>query len=386
MPIQVDATGTALDTTGTTSVNYSGITVGSGANRALIVFVAWGAGTNPGAVSGATWDSGGSNQAMTLLESNLTGPFQQIYGLVNPTPGNKTLNVSWTNSANSVVNAQSYTGVLQTGGTTTWPNGTTSTATSTAPSLAVTSAAGHLPVTLLSTGATPTISAPTQTQIWLDNAGANVHSLGQNSAPNNLSGTSITFAATLSASTLWMMTGVDMLPVPPIGGIQLAGNANAGPAEVELNNLALRNIFRPNDFTFLGSFSVTNQNTVKGTAGAATGGWFGMYWPQANSAALIKKLSVSAVSSTAGTTGPGILQAVKFTAVPYSVANSYNSTALVYPLTNKLRIGEALSAFEFGTGTSNSTAMLTGAGVVYEPNPIGAVVVRVGGLGLDSGG
>jgi hypothetical protein len=94
----------------------------------------------------------------------------------------------------------------------------------------------------------------------------------------------------------------------PIGTIQLAGNANAGPAEVELNTLAARFVARPNDFQTLGSYFTTGQFS----ANSANTNWnfsfsttlapcFAFQWPVNSAIALIKKINVSmAGNSLAG--------------------------------------------------------------------------------------
>lgn len=48
-----------------------------------------------------------------------------------------------------------------------------------------------------------------------------------------------------------------------IGNVQIAGNANAGPIEVELNTLAARAVSRPQDWTIYGSYRIgTDRFTV----------------------------------------------------------------------------------------------------------------------------
>lgn len=100
-----------------------------------------------------------------------------------------------------------------------------------------------------------------------------------------------------------------------IGTVQIAGNIKAGPAEVELNTLAYRNIVRPQDYTFAGSYSVspqsqgipTNCNIASGTNGStaiavsANNAWWNVCFrnPSSNLAA-IRKVSVNFLALSGG--------------------------------------------------------------------------------------
>lgn len=102
-----------------------GITVGSGSNRALVALLQFD--VDPGTVT-VTWDSGGTNQSMTLIEklvnSGGTG-CAILFGLVAPTSGEKKVLVSWANTiTDNFFSAVSFTGVNQTGGATTFYNAT----------------------------------------------------------------------------------------------------------------------------------------------------------------------------------------------------------------------------------------------------------------------
>src|ERR1700674_83973 len=81
-----------------TSFTSTQFTVGSASNRALVVTVAFAGATS---AQTATWDSGGTNQAMSVHSTN--GGLTVIFTLVAPTSGNKTLSVSWTTARASTV-------------------------------------------------------------------------------------------------------------------------------------------------------------------------------------------------------------------------------------------------------------------------------------------
>lgn len=208
MAVVVDATGTADSTaTNGTSFNYTGITVGSGSNRALIfILVTSNAGGNFATGATATWDSGGTNQAMTVIKSQqATGDNNLgvvwIFGLRNPVAGNKTLAVAWTNANGHGACAISFTGVDQTSDAIAFPNSNSATATSGGLSLAITSAAGNIPITGATAG---TISAPNQTQIFLDTVAIDDGG-GQRAA----GAASVTFTWT-NGATQWAMAGCDV--------------------------------------------------------------------------------------------------------------------------------------------------------------------------------
>ena len=117
--VGLDAVGTLSHNTAS-GVTYTGITIGaSGVNRALGIAIGWL--TDPGAISIARWDNGGTNQNLVELAS-ISHPtlnwFSKVYGVIAPTTGNKTLQITWTNSVEYAVNALSFVNVDQTGGAT----------------------------------------------------------------------------------------------------------------------------------------------------------------------------------------------------------------------------------------------------------------------------
>ena len=106
-----------------TTVDFTGLTVGTGSNRALVALAA-----NTGGLSNIsiTWDPVGANQALTRIQTVTSGGIvTEVWGLVNPVSGNKILRASWTTTGSFYLSAVSFTGVDQTGGTTTFNNSTT---------------------------------------------------------------------------------------------------------------------------------------------------------------------------------------------------------------------------------------------------------------------
>lgn len=204
--VAIDATGTSQGTTTNTPIttfNYTGITVGAGSNRALIIVVTINDSTlSPPTGVSATWDSGVTNQAMTLLVSNADVPDNNnpvfIFGLRNPASGNKTLNISWTNSNTIALNAISFTGVDQTSDGTAFPHTATSNNAGGALSIAVTSAVGNWTIAGIAGGVS---STPNHT-IWLNSltdAGGTLYTDGDNVFAQQATGAAtVTFTDTMT--------------------------------------------------------------------------------------------------------------------------------------------------------------------------------------------
>lgn len=138
------AAGAVLSGGGATTLDHTTLTIGSGTNRALTAILQF----DNKSVSGVTmaWDPAGTNQALTLIGtvSNAGANGRtEVWGLVAPTSGNKTLRASWTGGSQCAIGAVSWTGVDQTGGTTSFPNFNSATGTGTTASVTITSGTGH---------------------------------------------------------------------------------------------------------------------------------------------------------------------------------------------------------------------------------------------------
>lgn len=148
----------ALDTCGSpnevssgnpvTSATFSNLTISAGlTNSAMIAVVAVsGAGTTT--MQSAIWDLVGANQAMTLLGEAHTataGTQVFLFGLRNPTSGNKSVSFAWTTGTQVIMQACSFSGVVQTSDAAAFPHFTS--ANSAAPSqITITSATGDMVV------------------------------------------------------------------------------------------------------------------------------------------------------------------------------------------------------------------------------------------------
>ena len=133
MAVALDAQSSAFTASQSlASYTNAAFTVGSGANRALVVALVCESttGNSPTAPT-LSWDSTGTNQSMQLISTmsdNRTSSEIRhfIFGLVAPTSGNKKLAVGGLNTnCASILAYISWTGVDQTGGTTTFKNAAT---------------------------------------------------------------------------------------------------------------------------------------------------------------------------------------------------------------------------------------------------------------------
>lgn len=160
--VTVNAVGTETYHTAVTTLNYVGITVAAGSHLALVLTINFGSSTVSGVT--AVWDSGGSNQAMTQIVIRQSAQASSvIFGLRNPTAGNKTLLISWTGSSELYVAAVSFAGVNQTSDGAAFPH---SNSGINAQTIAITSANGNKVVGCQASGSSQ--GNTTGTQLYND--------------------------------------------------------------------------------------------------------------------------------------------------------------------------------------------------------------------------
>lgn len=207
MSVAIDATGAHTNFSGIiTSQTYSNLTVGAGATSIVMSAIFFDA--DPGTAS-AVWDSGGSNQAMTLISSQAAEPGTpigtvQLWGLASPTltPGNKNLVLNWTNATRVDMLAASYLGSA-TSFAAAFAAATPATGNSTAPSITLPSGAGHQVFGAVSDNAGNGISGCTV---------YNWDSFTSEGVSQASGAASVTLSATLATSALWAWCAVDILP------------------------------------------------------------------------------------------------------------------------------------------------------------------------------
>lgn len=208
-PAILDVVGTQNTTGGVTTVAYTGITVGTDKNRALAVSISWLG--NPGAITVARWDDGASNQNLTLIKTvtDADGHVQNLYGLVNPINGNKTLRITWTNSTEYGMNVIALKNVEQ-DITKAFPNSVSATGNSAAPSIQIVMTNGQMGLSCIGTGTGPTLNSVSATQLWL------VHGLGSWEGGGSYSFSSGDFSAVLSVAGNWGMIATAVAPYNPL--------------------------------------------------------------------------------------------------------------------------------------------------------------------------
>lgn len=203
--VAFDAFATAgANVTGTT-IGLTTQTVGVGSNRALVAGLSIQAQASAASVT-CSWDSAGTPQPMSLITSvNVNGATgtMQLWGLVNPTSGNKTLTCSWTGSNQIGIASAAFTGVNQAGGTTSFPNSATGSGAS-GPTLNVTNVTNGIVVDLV--GSSAVVSAPTQTIMTPIN---NSPAIGLGMSRSSAAG-AVTFAWTAAGN--WGQVGTAISP------------------------------------------------------------------------------------------------------------------------------------------------------------------------------
>lgn len=190
--------------------DFTGLTITGGlSNSALVATVIFDTLTLSGI--SATWDQGGTNQAMTLIGTASTpgsAGVTQLYGLVAPTSGNKTLRIAYTGVAQMFVDACSYSGVNQAGGTTSFPNFNSATAINdAAPTVTIMSAVGHAVLAGITCNA-HSLTSVNNTSIYTDNGGA-VICAGANRAAG---AASVVMSGVINIIDNWAVVGTDIAP------------------------------------------------------------------------------------------------------------------------------------------------------------------------------
>jgi len=221
-----------------TSASYTGLTVPSGSSNPAIIcgLALYPSGGVAAAGISATWDFGGTNQAMDFIGSAPTvagSDYIILFGLVNPTPGALTLHITWTNTQIPNIMANHLTGVDQTGGATTWLNFSTNALTSASPSFNVgaTYNSGASPSNTSLLYAAMTIQASTLTGVgsassWWTSNNFNASPVRSAGGQYTLPTTSTnTLSWTLGASAACAMAGIEIKPAAGPGFTALAGQS-----------------------------------------------------------------------------------------------------------------------------------------------------------------
>jgi hypothetical protein len=205
--VAIDVTGTpTLSTASVSPHTYTGLTTGvSLSNGAVLFFVFADTHVTGGA---ATWDG----VACTLVASGQTTTTFgriEIWALspIGAHTGAKTFSYSWSSggSVQTEIIGLSFTGVDQTGGVTSFPNGTSATGSSVGTSITVTSAVGDIALAGHVIDVS-TFNSVNNTQVLLDNTPNNI-----GTAANRAAGAAtVTLTGTQAATGTWASVGVDV--------------------------------------------------------------------------------------------------------------------------------------------------------------------------------
>lgn len=204
MAVAVSSTGTAVYSAAASPRTFT-FTVNSGDTLAVFFIVADAAPV----ITSVTWDSGGTNQACTLVgtkaDTTTTSGTVWIYAVVNPTSGvSKTLSVVFTGTVGISAEMQSYIGTVTTSVAAACTNVLTANGLgTTAATAAQSGASGDMYV---SAYVSATINSVNNTSIYL------LAPAGNDAAANRLLSTGV--SATLSAaltSALWAAVSCDIV-------------------------------------------------------------------------------------------------------------------------------------------------------------------------------
>ncbi|MBZ5616228.1 MAG: hypothetical protein LAO23_19645 [Acidobacteriia bacterium] len=187
--------------TGVTSFSFNNQTITAGlTNPALVVFLAQ---TNNTVVTGltVTWDSGGTNQAMTQLAHLQLGIADgYLFGLLNPTAGNKTLAASWTTASQFIVGSMSVSHASA------FQNPTTNNGTSALETVTIASQANDMVATVFASTQNQT-GGFNGTQVFLNNGG----NIWTCAGSRNPGAASVTATANISVSAAWLAVAIDIV-------------------------------------------------------------------------------------------------------------------------------------------------------------------------------
>lgn len=211
MAVAFDAQiGTATDTTNTSFSNTT-LTIGAISNAVLLVFLSWT--SNPGTVT-VTWNG----VACTLIGSQTTsdGAVSQMYGLINPATGNKTLAVTSTNSVELIMTAGSFSGADQGAVSTTFAHVTSAALSTANPSTVVTSAVGNFTAAMMTTkSGVPSGNKTSFTNFPFSGAGA------INADDQRTTGAATVTYAWTHGATAWATMACDIAALGTVGSTPL---------------------------------------------------------------------------------------------------------------------------------------------------------------------
>lgn len=212
--VAFDAKSTADTLSGASvlTVTNANLTIGTISNGALIAILLLD--NHLPASAAVTWNGVNCPLIGTINTASGNNGRVDLYGLVNPASGNHSLVATWlTTSCQAMLYGVSFSGVNQTGGTTSFAHfGSSATATA-APSVAITSATGNAVVGAFTTDAPGTISSTGNTNLFIDNGGANIDGAAEYAS----GAASVSVSGAVTAIGNCAIAGVDLVAAVAAG-------------------------------------------------------------------------------------------------------------------------------------------------------------------------
>lgn len=208
--VTVNATATVATTAGATSLTNSSLTIAPGAT-ALLAWLSFNEQSISASGETVNWDNAGTPQPMTqvaFIESFNVNVNIQLWGLVNPTIGNKNLTASWTGSVPASLNAIAFNGTINSNTTAAFSHAASSSGTTGSPTITIGSAVGDMVIVAEgnAAGAITSLTAPGSTSVF-NYTDVTPYGYTGSRAPGVTPNVTFTGAPT---STEWAVAGVDV--------------------------------------------------------------------------------------------------------------------------------------------------------------------------------
>lgn len=394
-----DAQSTASSTANAvTTHDHNNLTVGAGTNRGLLIELNF-SNKTPGTVT-VTWDQGGTNQVCTQVgAANGSGTVgrAEIWALLSPTPGNKTLRVTNSNASDIVVAGIAYSGVTQDNFAGAFNNFISATGTQAGTTTAnitdtLTTRLGDVTVAAF-TSDQGTFNSSAPTQVYVNNVPANMSTAGCRGAGLTGGPSSLAMTANLTtgaAAANWVAAGCDVVGTLGVGSIlssNLKPGASPGYAPLSARfwqpqwNIPATATASP-DVTL--AISGVSTTTSRGTVGAThTNVLTGV--SETSSVGTIKATSTKSLSGVSTTTGRGsvaVQHANALTGVSTVTARGTVGSTRTVPITGVQATGSVGTV----TPTTGIVVALSGASSTAAVGTLSpSVVVAISGaqaLGL----
>jgi hypothetical protein len=217
MPVIVDTRSNGTFTAGATTISWTHTVSAGLTNGILVVGVTTGKAAPHATVSGVNWDDLGTPVALAEkgvgIQDSANQGFADIWYLLNPSPGTKTIKVTASTSCEITGASASYQSVDQvTVFNAASPQTQIGTATGALPALSVTSAVGEMVFDCVvddeAVGNDVLVQGGGQTLVGMSQVGANTHSGGSSDAPGAAT-VSMTWTG-LSNTNPWAQIGVSL--------------------------------------------------------------------------------------------------------------------------------------------------------------------------------